>query len=99
MAFADGSSYIGYSAFTVVDPVSGRTAHSPDNVKRTHEQIARFSRRDADAYLKLFEQYEKYWKKAFHKQRFVEPTPWGTPDPLEALLTSPTAASSRCTSS
>jgi phytoene dehydrogenase-like protein len=89
MAFADGSSYIGYSAFTVVDPVTGRTAHSPENVKRTYEQIARFSRRDADAYLKLFEQYETYWKKAFHKQRFVEPTPWGTPDPLETLFDIP----------
>ena len=89
MIFADGSSYIGYSAFKVADPVTGRTEHSPENVLKTFEQIKRFSRRDADAYLKLFDQYQKYWKKAFHKQRFIEPTPYGTPDPLEELLAIP----------
>ncbi len=89
MVFADGSSYIGYSAFRVVDHVTGRTEHSPENVKKTYEQILRFSRRDADAYLKLFDQYQRYWKKAFHKQRFTEPMPWGTPDPLEDLMTIP----------
>jgi phytoene dehydrogenase-like protein len=89
MIFSDGSSYIGYSAFRVTDPVSGRTEHSAGNVTKTYEQIRKFSQRDADAYLKLFEQYEKYWKKAFHKSRFTAPTAWGTPDPLEELMEIP----------
>jgi phytoene dehydrogenase-like protein len=89
MIFSDGSSYIGYSGFKVVDPITGRTEHSPENVTKTYEQIKRFSQRDADAYLTLFEQYQKYWRRAFHKQRFVAPTPWGTPDPLEELMNIP----------
>jgi len=89
MIFSDGSSYIGYSGFRVVDPVTGRTEHSPGNVNKTYEQIRKFSQRDADAYLRLFDQYEKYWKKAFHKSRFTAPTPWGTPDPLDELITTP----------
>lgn len=89
MIFEDGSSFIGYSAFRVVDPVTGRTEEAPDNVRKTYDQIKAFSQRDADAYLKLFEQYRKYWKAAFHKHRFTAPTPWGTPDALEALCDIP----------
>ena len=89
MIFSDGSSYVGYSGFRVADKITGRTEHAPDNVQRTYEQIRRFSQRDADAYLKLFERYTKHWKKAFHKARFVAPTPWGTPDPLEELMSIP----------
>ena len=85
MIFEDGSSFIGYSAYRVVDPKTGRTEEAPDNVRKTYDQIKAFSQRDADAYLRLFEQYQKYWKKAFHTHRFTAPTPWGKPDALEAL--------------
>ncbi len=84
--FEDGSSLIGYSAFRVVDPETGRTEFAQDNVDKTYDQISQFSRRDADTYLDVLDKYQRYWKKAFHSQRFSPPTPWGEPDPLEALL-------------
>lgn len=89
MIFEDGSSFIGYSAFRVVDPKTGRTEEAPDNVRKTYDQIKSFSQRDADMYLRLFDQYKKYWKKAFHLNRFTAPTPWGTPDALEELCRIP----------
>jgi beta-carotene ketolase (CrtO type) len=86
MIFDDGSSFVGYSAFRVVDPLTGRQERSDENVQRTWEQIARFSRRDAETYLELLEAYEKHWKQAFRRHRFTVPPPWGTPDPLEQLI-------------
>lgn len=89
MIFHDGTSYIGYSAYRVVDPQTGRQEYSKENVQKTYEQIRRFSQRDADVYLDLLDKYTRYWKAAFHRQRFSAPTPWGEPDPLEALITNP----------
>jgi len=89
MIFADGSSFVGYSAFRVVDPLTGRTEFAQDNVDKTYEQIHAFSPRDADAYLRLLDQYRRYWKEAFHRHRFTASTPQGTPDPLEELLDIP----------
>ena len=89
MIFDDGSSFIGYSAYRVVDPVTGRTELAEDNVKKTYEQIRAFSQRDADQYMRLFDQYNKHWKAAFHKHRFQPPPPWPQPDPLEAPMSIP----------
>ena len=89
MIYEDGSSYVGYSAFRVVDPLTGRQEYSETNVKKTYDQIHRFSSRDADVYLDLLDKYTRYWKSAFHKHRFSAPTPWGTPDALETLITNP----------
>lgn len=89
MIFDDGSSFIGYSAYRVVDPVTGRAELAPDNVQKTFEQIKAFSKRDADMYLRLFDQYQKYWKAAFHKHRFTAPPAWPTPDALEELMAIP----------
>jgi len=89
MVFEDGSSYIGYSAYRVVDYATGRQEYSQHNVDRTHKQIANFSQRDADTYLDCLDKYTKYWKPAFSKHRFTPPPPWGTPDPLEALVGRP----------
>ncbi|HEX6460579.1 MAG TPA: NAD(P)/FAD-dependent oxidoreductase [Thermoleophilaceae bacterium] len=89
MIFDDGSSFIGYSAATVVDAATGRVERSDANVQRTYEQIGRFSARDAETYLVLLEAYEKHWKQAFRRHRFSPPRPWGTPDPLEELLDVP----------
>ena len=89
MIFDDGSSLIGFSASRVVDPVSGRQERCDQNIQRTWEQIARFSRRDAETYLKLLDAYERDWKPAFRRHRFSAPPPWGTPDALEDLLTTP----------
>jgi len=89
MIFDDGSSFIGHSAFRVVDHVSGRSEYAEDNVQRTYEQIRAFSHRDAETYLHLAEQYRQHWKAAYHRQRFSAPPPWGTPDPLEELMSIP----------
>src|SRR5947208_1539098 len=64
MIFDDGSSLIGYSAHRVTDPASGSQERSEENISRTFSQIARFSRRDADTYLRLLEAYERHWKQA-----------------------------------
>lgn len=87
--FEDGSSFIGYSAFRVVDPETGRTEYAQDNVDKTYDQIRQFSQRDAETYLDLLDKYQRYWKKAFHSQRFTPPPAWGEPDQLEALLDIP----------
>ncbi|HEY1519958.1 MAG TPA: NAD(P)/FAD-dependent oxidoreductase [Solirubrobacteraceae bacterium] len=89
MIFDDGSSFVGYSASRVVDPSTGRQERSEGNVQRTWEQIARFSKADADTYRRLLDAYERHWKQAFRRHRFSVPPPWGTPDPLEALLDVP----------
>ena len=91
MIFDDGSSFIGFSASRVVDVTTGRQERSAGNIERTYEQIARFSGADADTYLALLEIYEQHWKQAFRRHRFSPPPPWGTPDPLEALLDTPGA--------
>ena len=79
MIFDDGSSFIGYSAATVVDPASGRTERSDENIARTHEQIARFSSRDAETYLAVLDVYERHWKQAFKRHRFSPPPPGARP--------------------
>jgi beta-carotene ketolase (CrtO type) len=89
MVFDDGSSFVGYSAWRVVDPVTGRQERSDENIELTHQQIKRFSERDADAYLRLLEQYERYWKPAFARHRFTTPPGWGEADALEELLAIP----------
>jgi phytoene dehydrogenase-like protein len=89
MIFDDGSSFVGFSASEVVDPETGRQERSEENVGRTWEQIARFSKADADTYLGLLDAYEQHWKQAFRRHRFSVPPPWGTPDPLEELLDVP----------
>ncbi len=91
MIFDDGSSFIGYSAATVVDPASGRTERSDANIARTHEQIARFSSRDAETYLAVLDVYERHWKQAFKRHRFSPPPSDGTPDALEELLAVPSS--------
>ena len=86
MVFEDGSSYIGYSAFRVIDPASGRQEFCQEGVDRTYRQIRAFSEVDADTYLDLLDKYSKFWKTAFARHRFTPPSPWGTPDPLEELI-------------
>ena len=87
--FDDETSYIAYAAFTVVDPKTGETRFNEANVKKTYEQIARFSKTDADTYLDLTEKYKDKWRAAFHKHRYSAPTPWGVPDALEELFSDP----------
>jgi beta-carotene ketolase (CrtO type) len=87
--FDDETSYVAYAAFTVVDPKTGETKYNEGNVKKTYEQIARFSKTDANTYLDLTEKYKNQWRVAYHKHRYSPPTPWGVPDPLEELFADP----------
>ena len=57
--FDDETSYVSYAAFPVVNPKTGETKYSEENVKKTYDQIARFSKPDAEAYLDLTEKYRE----------------------------------------
>ena len=87
--FDDETAYLSYAAFPVVNPKTGETRFSEKNLKKTYDQISRFSKADAEAYLNLTEKYREKWRPAFAKHRYSVPTPWGVPDPLEELLTDP----------
>lgn len=85
MVFDDGSSFVGWSAWKVVDE-HGTQQPSAEGVKRTEEAIRRFSDADADTYLRVHEAYAGSWKKAFGQHRYSTPPVWGTPDALESLV-------------
>jgi beta-carotene ketolase (CrtO type) len=89
MIFDDGSSLIGFSASRVVDASTGRQERSEHNIRKTTQQIARFSKPDAETYLELLDCYEQHWRAAFRRHRFSSPPPWGTPDALEELVVTP----------
>lgn len=89
IVFDDETAYLGYAAFPVVNPKTGETTFSEKNFKKTYEQIARFSKPDAEAYVDLTEKYKEMIRPAFAKHRYSAPTPWGVPDPLEELLSNP----------
>jgi beta-carotene ketolase (CrtO type) len=89
--FDDGSSYVAYAAFTVVDPQTGRTEFNEENVKKTYDQIMQFSKTDAQTYLDLTEKYRDKWRPRYGKYRYSPPPPWGVPDPLEELFDDPTS--------
>ncbi len=88
IVFPDGTALVGYSAF-VVDPESGEETYSADNVKRTYDEISRFSKRDAETYLDLLGRYQRKWRLAFREYRYSPPTPWGVPNALEKLVGDP----------
>jgi beta-carotene ketolase (CrtO type) len=85
IVFPDGSAFIGYSAL-VVDPATGIETYSDENVKRTYDEIAKLSPRDAETYLELLGRYVRTWRQAFREYRYSPPTPWGVPNALEKLV-------------
>ena len=89
IVFDDGTSYVSYPAFPVVNAETGETQYSEENVKKTYEQIKRFSEADAENYLWLTEKYRTKWRPAYGKYRYSPPTPWGVPDPIEELFDDP----------
>ncbi len=89
MIFDNDTCLIGYSALKVVDPISGRTEVSNENLQKTLDGIRRFSQRDADTAEELFRRYMKKWKSAMGKYRFSPPTPWGEKNELEKLCDDP----------
>ncbi|WP_214401253.1 phytoene desaturase family protein [Pseudonocardia lacus] len=85
MVFDDGSAFVGWSAYRVVDEVGGQAAWA-EGMARTEAAIREFSSVDADTYLRVRDGYDAEWKQAFGRHRYTVPPPWGTPDPLEALM-------------
>jgi beta-carotene ketolase (CrtO type) len=85
MVFDDGTAFVGWSAYRVVD---GFGAQEPwaEGTRRTEAAIREFSGVDADTYLRVRDAYDAEWKAAFGRHRYSVPPPWGTPDPLEALM-------------
>lgn len=86
MVFPDETCFVGYSCFPVGDPNTGKEEFSEINFQKTYNEIARFSKRDADTYEWLVDKYQKYWRHAFRKYRYSTPTPWGVSNPLEELF-------------
>jgi phytoene dehydrogenase-like protein len=89
MVFDNDTCLVGYSALKVVDPVTGRTEVSHENLQKTLNEIRRFSKNDADTAEELFRRYTKRWKSAFGKYRFNPPVPWGMKNELEKLCDDP----------
>jgi len=89
MIFDNDTCLVGYSALKVVDPITGRTEVSHENLQKTLNGIRRFSKRDADTAEELFRRYVKKWKSAMGKYRFSPPTPWGEKNELERLCDDP----------
>jgi phytoene dehydrogenase-like protein len=85
MIFDNDTCLIGYSALKVVDPLTGRTKISNENLQKTLNEISRFSQKDADTTEELFRRYTKKWKSAMKSYRFTPPVPWGKKNELEKL--------------
>ena len=75
----DDSCLLQYAAFDDVDPTQERTA----------KEIARFSEKDAETYLKLWEKSEKYWDPAIREWMFTPAKPFSEPDALDKLIQNP----------
>jgi phytoene dehydrogenase-like protein len=86
MIYDDGTAFMGYTAWKVVDENTGRAEFNEINAQKTIDQIARFSKRDADTAYDLLEKYKKKWRAAFHEWRYNPPTPWGVNDAFERLI-------------
>ncbi len=91
MIYDDGTSFMGFTAWKVVDKDTGKSEFNEENAQKTIDQIARFSQRDADVAYDLLLKYKKKWRAAFHEFRYNPPTPWGVPDALERLIGDPEA--------
>src|SRR3972149_11995752 len=70
-----------YTGFKDVDPTQEKTA----------KEIARFSQKDADAWLWLWEKCEKYWRPALYEWMFTPAQPLGVPDAFDRLIQNPEA--------
>ena len=70
-----------YTCFPDVDPTQEKTAAN----------LGRFSKRDADTYLKLWNQCLDKWYPAMQEWIWNPPTPLGQPDALERVVMDPTS--------
>ena len=89
MVFDNDTCLVEYSAMKVIDPITGATEMSHENLQKSLNEIRRFSQRDADTAEELFRRYMKKWKPAMAKYRFSPPVPWGEKNALEELCDDP----------
>ena len=89
MIFDNDTCLMGYSAMKVVDPVTGKTELSNENLQKTLNEISRFSKRDAETAEELFRRYTEKWKSAMGMYRFSPPVAWGKKNELEKLCDDP----------
>jgi phytoene dehydrogenase-like protein len=89
MVFDNDTCLVGYTALKVVDEQTGRTEMSHENLQKSLNEIARFSKKDADTAEELFRRYMAKWKTAIGKYRMTPPVPWGEKNELEKLLDDP----------
>ncbi len=89
MIFDNDTCLVGYSALKVVDPLTGATELSNENLQKTLNEIARFSQNDASTAEELFRRYMTKWKSAMGTYRFTPPVPWGKKNELEKLCDDP----------
>jgi phytoene dehydrogenase-like protein len=88
IVFDDGASLLTYPAWVLKDPRTGASEYSEINVKKTYEQIAQFSKADAETYLDLTEKYKNKWARVFARDRFSLP-PASGPSVVEELFADP----------
>ena len=89
MIFDNDTCLVGYTYLKVVDEQTGRTELSKENMQKSLNEIARFSKKDADTAEELFRRYMASWKSAIGKYRMTPPVPWGQKNELEKLLDDP----------
>ncbi|MGD9369418.1 MAG: NAD(P)/FAD-dependent oxidoreductase [Desulfobacteraceae bacterium] len=89
MVFDNDTCLVGYTALKVVDEQTGRTEMSHENLQKSLNEIARFSKKDADTAEELFRRYLAKWKTAIGKYRMTPPVPYGQKNELEKLLDDP----------
>ena len=75
----DDRCVIQYTSFEDVDPTQEKTA----------TELARFSERDADTYLKIWNLLKKKWEPYFFEHLFNPAPPPGVPDPFEKMFMDP----------
>ena len=85
MVFDNDTCLVEYSAMKVIDPITGATEMSHENLQKSLNEIRRFSQRDADTAEELFRRYMKTWKSAMAEYRYSPPVPWGEKNALEKL--------------
>ncbi len=87
--FNDGTCIVTYSAWTVIDPLTGQVEFSPGNAEKTYKEIGRFSESDAETAQILLEKWRYLWSSAYSEHMFSTPTPWGVKDAIERALEHP----------
>jgi phytoene dehydrogenase-like protein len=87
--FDNGKCIVGYTAYPVVDEVTGRSEFSAKNAEKTLAEIAKFSERDAEVCRRFIEEWQQKWQQAFWEYYWNPPEPYGVKDAIERALDKP----------